>query len=187
MLPSKTELQLAKKSKFDLYTITNLSVMEIAEYLTMRPTLIAVAKHNLADMDEVVHSFSHKDWFANKTVLNLVEDVPSIPSRAVNLDYNATFDIHHSKDCIYDTANKLKEVVGLVDNVAVFERETYETFVNDLVKSAGLYKIDKSVRLNLKDYKGENKHVDLVKVTSQGGVSVLIISDTLSYQSHVPL
>ncbi len=85
MLPSKTELQLAKKAKFDLYTITNLSVMEIAEYLTMRPTLIAVAKHNLADKDEVVHSFSSKDWFVNNTTFNLSEDVASIPARAVEL------------------------------------------------------------------------------------------------------
>ena len=85
MLPSKTELQLAKKGKFDLYTITNLSVMEIAEYLTMRPTLIAVAKHNLADKDEVVPSFANKDWFVNKTTFNLTDDVPAIPARAVNL------------------------------------------------------------------------------------------------------
>jgi len=70
--------------------------------------------------------------------------------------------------------------------VAVFEKETYETFVHDLVQGANLYKIEKSVLLNLKDYKGESRHVDLVKVTSQGGVSVLVISDTLSYQSHVP-
>lgn len=58
--------------------------------------------------------------------------------------------------------------------------------MHDLVQGANLYKIEKSVRLNLKDYKGESRHVDLVKVTSQGGVSVLVISDTLSYQSHVP-
>lgn len=76
--------------------------------------------------------------------------------------------------------------MGLVDNVAVFERETYETFVHDLVQTAGAYKIEKSVRLNLKDYKGEDKHVDLVKVTSQGGLSVLIVSETMTYQSHVP-
>jgi hypothetical protein len=70
--------------------------------------------------------------------------------------------------------------------VAVFERETYESFIHDLVQGAGAYKVEKSVRLNIKDYKGEAKHVELVKVTSQGGVSVLVISDTLSYQSHVP-
>ena len=73
----------------------------------------------------------------------------------------------------------------MVENCAVFERETYETFVHELVE-AGLYKIEKSVRLNIKDYKGEDKHVDLVKVTSKDGVSVLIISETMTYQSHVP-
>lgn len=44
MLPSKTEINFAKKAKLDLYTITNLSFMDIAEYLTMRPNLFAVTK-----------------------------------------------------------------------------------------------------------------------------------------------
>ena len=94
MLPSKTELQLASKCKFDLYTITNLSVMEIAEYLTIRPTLIAVAKSNLSDKDEIVAAFNNKEWFANKTVVNIAEEVQAIASRLVNLHYDATFDVH---------------------------------------------------------------------------------------------
>ena len=96
MLPSKTELQLARKCKFDLYTITNLSVMEIAEYLTIKPTLIAVSKHNLADKDEVVAAFSNNKWFSNNTVYNLAPDVPAIATRPVNLHYDATFDVHVS-------------------------------------------------------------------------------------------
>ncbi len=48
----------------------------------------------------------------------------------------------------------MKEVIGLVDNLAVFERESYEVFIHDLVEKSGTYKIEKSVRLNLKDYKG---------------------------------
>jgi len=98
MLPSKTELQLASKCKFDLYTITNLSVVEIAEYLTIRPKLVAVAKHNLADKDEVVAAFNHPHWFTNKTVYNLAPEggVPAIASRPVNLQYDATFDVHVS-------------------------------------------------------------------------------------------
>lgn len=58
LLPSKTELSLAKKGHFDLYTITNLCVLEIAEHLTMRPQVIAVAKHNLANRGEHVAEFS---------------------------------------------------------------------------------------------------------------------------------
>ena len=77
----------------------------------------------------------------------------------------------------------MKEVIGLVDNVVIFERESYEIFINDL---SGHYHIEKSVRLNLKDYKTEEKHVDFVKITTQDNLSVLIISETLHYQSHVP-
>jgi hypothetical protein len=93
MLPSKTELQLARKCRFDLYTITNLSVLDIAEYLTLKPRLVAVAKNNLADREEVVPDFSNKEWFTNNTVFNLKPDSPAIHSRSVQLQYNATFDV----------------------------------------------------------------------------------------------
>ena len=50
---------------------------------------------------------------------------------------------------MYETGSKLKEVVGLVDNLVVFERETFQILMND---RSGKFKIDKSVRLNMKDY-----------------------------------
>ena len=187
LLPSKTELGLAKKCHFDLYTITNLSLLDIAEYLTMRPQVIAVVKSCISKKEEQVAHFNQKQWFENKTEFNLQHpETPSIPRREVNLHYNAQFDVHHSKDCIYETASKLKEVIGLVENVAVFERESYEVFVHDVASSGDHYKIEKSVRLNLKDYKLEDKHVDLVKVTSKDGLSVLIVSETTTYQSNAP-
>jgi hypothetical protein len=67
LLPSKTEIGLARKAHLDLYTITNLSLLEIAEYLTMRPQVIAVAKHNLANREESVAEFGHPKWFSNST------------------------------------------------------------------------------------------------------------------------
>ena len=60
----------------------------------------------------------------------------------------------------------MKEVLGLIDNVVVFERETFEVFMHDL---GSLYNVEKAVRLNLKDYKIEDKHVDLVKITTKAG------------------
>ena len=52
---------------------------------------------------------------------------------------------------------------------------------------SGLFKVEKSVRLNLKDYKHEDKHVDIVKIiTVKDNLSVILISETLSYQAHVP-
>lgn len=185
LLPSKTEIGLARKAHFDLYTITNLSLLEIAEYLTMRPQVVAVTKHNLANREEQVAEFGHKKWFTNNTVVDLHPDTPSIKARPVELPHAAAFDVHHSRDCIYETAAKVKEVLGHIDNVAVFERESFETFVHDVV-AQGNYHIEKSVRLNLKDYKNETKHVDLVKVTSKGGIHVLVLSETTTYQSNVP-
>lgn len=89
----------------------------------------------------------------------------------------------HSRDGIYETAAKVKEVIGLVDNVVVVERETFEVFFNELAEH---FTVEKAVRLNLKDYKTEERSVSLVKVLSKEGLPVLIISETLNYQSHVP-
>lgn len=52
MLPSKTELKMTAKGKFDLYTITNMSFMDIALTRGIKPNLYAVTKANLAIRDE---------------------------------------------------------------------------------------------------------------------------------------
>ena len=50
-----------------------MSFMDIAEYLTMRPNLFAVTKHNLSDRQEVVVDFtneSHFNLFRNQSSAN---------------------------------------------------------------------------------------------------------------------
>lgn len=103
----------------------------------------------------------------------------------MQIPYSATFDVNHSHDSIFETAAKIKEVFGVVENVAVLERESYETFIHDIVKQ-GKYYIDKAVRINLIEYKSEDKHLDFTKVTSDNGTSVLLISETTTFQSNVP-
>jgi hypothetical protein len=83
---------------------------------------------------------------------------------------------------MYETGSKLKEVMGLVDNLVIFERETFQILMSDCKQ----FKVDKSVRLNMKDYTSEERHVDLVKITTKDNVSILVVSETLSYQAHVP-
>jgi hypothetical protein len=57
MLPSVSELKLAEKGKFDIYTVTNLSFMDIALHLGIHPNLYAVAKNDLANREEPVLAF----------------------------------------------------------------------------------------------------------------------------------
>ncbi len=52
----------------------------------------------------------------------------------MQIPYSATFDVNHSRDSIFETGAKIKEIFGVVENVAVLERESYETFVQDIVK-----------------------------------------------------
>lgn len=59
MLPSYSELKLAEKGKFDIYTITNLSFMDIALHLGMHPNLFAVSKKDLANREEAIEEFSN--------------------------------------------------------------------------------------------------------------------------------
>jgi len=63
----------------------------------------------------------------------------------------------------------------------VLERESFEIFIG----MKDHYTLEKAVRFNLKDYKFE-KHVDLVRITTRDNVTILVLSDTLTYQSHVP-
>ena len=179
LLPSKTELNLAKKAKFDLYTITNVSFMELASYLSIRPRLFAVVRPDLADTSASVAAFQSFDHFQGEPFPVSAADEPAIPRNPLSLPYSATFDVVHSRDCIYDTASKVKEVLGLIDNVVVFEREASEVFFSKVVGEN--YKVEKAVRLNLKDFKTEETHTDLIKVTSSNGTSVLVISETLGY------
>jgi hypothetical protein len=59
MLPTKSEIKMMEKSKFDLYTITNLSFMDLAYSLGLKVNLNAVCVKDLADRSEEVPSFSN--------------------------------------------------------------------------------------------------------------------------------
>lgn len=64
----------------------------------------------------------------------------------------------------------------------VLEKEIFEEFIDN---PRDLYKIEKSIKLNLKDYSDE-KHVEIVKILTSENESIIVLSNTLTYQSHVP-
>lgn len=47
MLPAKAELSMAAKSKFDLFTITNLSFWDLALYHKLKLNVFAIAKEEM--------------------------------------------------------------------------------------------------------------------------------------------
>ena len=57
MLPTKSELKMAEKGKFDLYTITNLSFIDIALHLGVHPNVFAVCQTDLANRSEEIPQF----------------------------------------------------------------------------------------------------------------------------------
>ena len=67
--------------------------MEIAEYLTLRPNLFAVAKHNLGNRDEEVAEFLNPSHFGFTSESVLVADEVSIQRKEVALKHDATFDV----------------------------------------------------------------------------------------------
>jgi hypothetical protein len=89
LLPSQTELSLAKKAKFDLYTITNLSFMDIAQYLSLKPALFAVARHDLGNLSEHVADLTGFE----ATSVPVSAEEPAIARREVHLPYDAQFDV----------------------------------------------------------------------------------------------
>lgn len=65
MLPSKSEINLAKKCKFDLYTITNLSFWDIAFHMRLHLNVYAVCKADLAIRNEKIPAFNKIETFTN--------------------------------------------------------------------------------------------------------------------------
>ncbi len=90
--------------------------------------------------------------------------------------------MQHERDSIFGNADKVREIFGQVDNVLVLENEAYEVFITDL---SDTYTIEAAILLHLKDY-GLGKTMDLVKVKTNAGATVIVMSDTLGYQTHVP-
>ena len=70
MLPSKSELTLAKKCKFDLYTITNLSFWDIAFHMRMNLNVFGISKSDLRIRDEKIADFSKPETFTDGRLAN---------------------------------------------------------------------------------------------------------------------
>ena len=73
-------------------------------------------------------------------------------------------------------------MVGIVDNVLSFEKESFEVLMTHLKNE---FVIEKAVKFNLKDY-SETKSITVLKVSKGNSKPVLIVSDHLTYQSNVP-
>ena len=58
---------------------------------------------------------------------------------------------------------KLKDIVGIVDNLVILEMPAFETLVEDL---SGQYVINKVVQLRLTDY-GDDKTVTILKISKE--------------------
>lgn len=63
MLPSKTEISLAKKANIDLYTITNVSFFDLAQQLNIQPNVFAITRHDLANREEPIVAFNNLELF----------------------------------------------------------------------------------------------------------------------------
>ena len=186
MLPSKSELSFAKKGKFDLYTITNLSFMDLALAMKIKPNLYAVTKADLANRLERCEALSTLDIYTTGDVSIITEESkqsevedPKVPE----ISYDATFELKHDKDMIYEVSAKLKDVVGIVDDCVVFEQETFDVIMTT-PEMKDQFVVEKAVLLNLTDYP-DCKKVSILRI-SKGDRKILVISNTLGYQSHVP-
>lgn len=92
MLPSKTEIRFAKKGKFDLYTITNLSFMDLALAMKIKPNLYAISKGDLALREEPVEDFSNIDLFKSGDVSLSKTDLDNKDNEADSEKYEIKYD-----------------------------------------------------------------------------------------------
>ena len=68
MLPSKSELNLARKGGLDLFTITNLSLVDIAHHLKIKLNLFAIVRKSLADREAQIDAFKNLELFTQGDV-----------------------------------------------------------------------------------------------------------------------
>lgn len=64
MLPAKAELNMAAKSKFDLFTITNLSFWDLALYHRLKLNVFAVSKEEMGGSSKQIKGFEDIHTFA---------------------------------------------------------------------------------------------------------------------------
>lgn len=84
------------------------------------------------------------------------------------------FSVRHSKDDIFNVSKELGAIIGKIDNIVIFEKETFATVYKE-------WRIVKAVKLVLADYIGEiNVAASIVKVEFEG-VEVLVISEMMNY------
>lgn len=101
------------------------------------------------------------------------------------LDVNVTSCFNpwqHSRDCIYETADKVREVLGKVDSVLILERESFDVMMTSL---SDLFSLEKTVQFNLVDFPYK-KTVDAIKIQTKEGLPIVVVSEMLTYQSNVP-
>lgn len=97
-------------------------------------------------------------------------------------NYDLVLDVNHSRDCIYETADKVREVLGKVDSVLILERESFDVMMTSL---SDLFSLEKTVQFNLVDFPYK-KTVDAIKIQTKEGLPIVVVSEMLTYQSNVP-
>jgi hypothetical protein len=146
-------MNLATLCSFDLFTLTNFSFMDLALYLGLAPQLYSFVRESLSDPAEPI---TFPDGVLSKA--ETAEEATGTKLEAITLDikYDAEFEVRQTREGIFGTAARVREVVGQVSNIVVFERETFEVIIPEMA-------VERAVLLKLKDYVDE-RSVSLVKV-----------------------
>ena len=128
MLPTATELNFAKKCKFDLYTLTNLSFADLATHLGMDYDLKAVEVGHFGDQ---LTSLNWSDDKANRQ-LQAEGKQESIEDRDESTlpKYSAELNVKHSSRAIFETVSIVKELFGNLNNIIVIEKETFKAWTS---------------------------------------------------------
>lgn len=77
---------------------------------------------------------------------------------------------------IYEVSAKLKDVVGIVNDLVILEKESFEVMITEMKDQ---FVVEKAVLINLKDYRNDQS-VSILKIR-KGESTLLVISDTLHY------
>lgn len=176
MLPSKVETDLAKRSGFDFYVITNLACLDIAYRLNFIPNVYVIGKQSIGNMDEIPITDDVYDLVQSGNP-SFVEVEPA-QEMEYEIEHFSKIDIKHSPE---DLDRGFAEMQKLFPDCEVhdclsLEEEMFRIFL----ANKGSCEIEKSVKVNLLDYGRDKKHTFICLVRN-GEQKMFVISNITNY------
>lgn len=182
MLPSKLEVEMAKKGGFDFYVITNISFMDIAHRLNYVPNVYVIGKKQIGNMGEIPQTDGVHQLLASAEVS--LREMPEKVGGLAMPGFHEEINVKHNPDDLARAFEQMARVFrdhNCADAV-VLEEEMFQLFLQD---RQGV-QVLKTLKVNLLDYQPDEAKHTFIMLVEREGQRLFLISRFTHYQTFVP-